>query len=164
MEVVKLNLEDILAVAWVWQCEIEPKYLELWCLYGIKCGCVRKPVLHVQAYRNFLNQICSNTPVDELEYTRGALSLFALYSGKLFSAFTAALKEDVQNKKYDSALLQLSERVPGRIRAAEQICNLPEKNIKAARQLIKNLLSVDDNGLSLYEFSDIGMTFTPRNQ
>ena len=71
METIRLNLAEILAVAWVWQCEIHPKYTEIWSCYGTKCGCVRKPELHVQSYRTFLVSSKINLEAQMIELFRG---------------------------------------------------------------------------------------------
>ena len=151
MEIIRLNLAEILAVAWVWQCEIHPKYTEIWSYYGTKCGYVRKPELHVQAYRIFLDQICSDIPENELQYTKGALSMFCANAAILFCDFAPAPSRSTGHGLLNFATSKIAELVPGRIRAAVQIHNIPETDLQAARNSIKKLLAIDDAGNLLYE-------------
>lgn len=151
MEIIRLNLAEILAVAWVWQCEIHPQYIEIWSCYGTKCGCVRKPELHVQSYRTFLDQICSGIPEIDLQYTKGALSMFCANAATLFCDFAPAPRRNTGNHLLDLAASRIAELVPGRIRAAEQIRNIPAVDLQAARETIKKLLAIDDAGNLLYE-------------
>ena len=164
MEIIRLNLAEILAVAWVWQCEIHPKYTEIWSCYGTKCGCVRKPELHVQSYRTFLDQICSETPEIDLQYTKGALSMFCANAATLFCDFAPASRRNTSHGLLNFATSKIEELVSGRIRAAEQIHNIPAVDLQAARKTIKKLLAIDNAGNLQYEPTGLAIaTFKRRN-
>ena len=136
MKPIKLDLSQVLSVAWVWQREIVPRYLPLWTRFRIKSGMVRKPVLHLAAYNSLLEQLCSGPVTDEIRCTKGALSMLAANS---------AVLSDFNPKQP-----RLRKPVPGLIAAEKQLVEPSDEDKADARELIRKMLSVDGNGKQLY--------------
>ena len=159
MEAINLNLSQILAVTWVWQCEITPKYLPIWKKSGIRCGRVRKPELHLAAYNSLVDQLCSGVPAAKLKYTRGAMSMFAANS-IILASFSAAPAFRAGDKLQNDVVKMIRGLAPGLIIAAEQIAEPSEEDKTEARGIIRKILSVDKNGQTQYWTSGC-ITFTP---
>ena len=160
MEAINLNLSQILAVTWVWQCEITPKYLPLWQKYGIKAGCVRNPKLHLAAYNSLVDQLCSGVPAARLKYTKGAMSMFAANSTFLLASFSQAPAFKDGDRQQNDAVKMIRALAPGKVVAAEQISEPSEEDKSEARGIIRKILSVDKNGQTQYWTSGC-ITFTP---
>lgn len=163
MEEINLNLSQILAVTWVWQCEITPKYLPIWQKYGIKAGCVRNPKLHLTAYNFLVDQLCSGVPSAKLKYTKGAMSMFAANAAFLFCSFDEAPAFQKGNEELNRAVKMLRELVPGRVIAAEQIAEPAEEDKFEARNLIRKIFAVNENGDPLY-WTPGFITFSPQQK
>lgn len=139
MESISLNLSQILAITWVWQCEIVPKYLPIWSNFGVKCGHVRNPKLHMAAYNSLVDQLCSGVPAAELKYTKGAMSMFACNSTVMLR-FNAPLPQP--------------RLATGLVDAKKQLVEPSGQDKEEARKLIRELFSLDENGKPLYRFAD----------
>ena len=160
MEAINLNLSQILAVTWVWQCEITPKYLPVWKSFGVKCGCVRNPKLHLAAYNSLVDQLCSGVPAKRLQYTKGAMSMFAANSTFLLASFSQAPAFKDGDRQQNDAVKMIRALAPGKVVAAEQISEPSEEDKSEARGIIRKILSVDKNGQTQYWTSGC-ITFTP---
>lgn len=147
MKQIALGLSQILAVAWVWQQEVTPKYLPIWHEYGTKCGMYRRPDKHVAAYNSLLDQIFAGKK--ELKYTKGAMSMLAKMASRVMTSFLPATPH-------------LKHYTPGLINAEKQIVKPNEEDLAEARSIIRTLLSVDPMGNPLYESSlSACVIFTP---
>ena len=158
---IRLNLAQVLAVAWVWQTEVLPKFMPIWKEYGIACGAYRKPELHVPAYNALLDQLLSDARREDLKYTKGAMSMLA-FNSRILIVFEPAMPFRRDDPKWNECVELLRREVPGRIIAHESLRNPPQADRREAKHLIRQLLSVDARGKLLYD-SPLGgcMIFTP---
>lgn len=162
MDAIRLNLSQVLAVAWVWQVEVLPKYIPIWKQYNVACGCNRKPELHVAAYNSLLDQLLSDTKRENLEYTKGAMSMLAFNAGHAMIAFEPATPFRHNDPEWDAGVEELRRLIPGRIIAYERIMETPLSDKREAKRLIRQILSVDDKGNLLYDSPGIDcMVFKP---
>ena len=135
MKQIVLKLSQIIAIAWVWQQEITPRYLPIWKERGPKCGRYRRPEIHVGAYNLFLDQLI--TGAKELTYTNGALRMFMRMSSQTMQAFFPLNPH-------------IKQAMPGLICAEKQLVKPNEEDLAEARSIIRTLLSVDPMGNPLY--------------
>ncbi|MBP5586656.1 MAG: hypothetical protein J6Y92_09940 [Lentisphaeria bacterium] len=148
MKQITLGLSQLIAIAWVWQQEIEPRYLPIWREYGTKCGMYRRPEKHVAAYNSLLDQILSGAK--ELKYTKGAMSMLAEVSSEMMNAFFPV---NPVLKKYTYGLIS----------AEKQLVKPNEEDLAEARSIIRAMMSVDSMGNPLYEPSLTLFVVSPRN-
>ena len=160
MESISLNLSQILAVTWVWQCEITPKYMSVWKSFHVKCGCVRNPKLHLATYNSLVDQLCSGVSAKRIQCTKGALSMFAANSAFLLASFSQAPAFKDGDKQQNDVVKIIRTLTPGKVVAAEKIVEPSEEDKTEARGLIRKILSVNENGEPLYCTSG-SITFTP---
>lgn len=135
MKGIVLGLSQVLAVAWVWQQEVTPKYLPIWKERGPRCGTIRRPEKHVEAYNSLLDQLLSSEK--EIKYTKGALCFFVRVSSQMINAF---FRQD-----------SYPQKMPGLISAERQLMKPQEEDLAEARSIIRAMMSVDSMGNPLYE-------------
>ncbi len=137
MKEIVLGLSQLIAIAWVWQQELTPKYLPIWQENRSRCGTIRRPEIHVGAYNAFLDQLFS-TAKGDIKYTKGALCLFISVSDIMMTAFS---RLDPRLKKY----------TPGFISAEKQLVKPQEDDLAEARSIIRTMLSVDSMGNPMFD-------------
>ena len=147
MKEITLGLSQLIAIAWVWQQEITPKYLPIWHEYGTKCGKYRRPEKHIAAYNSLLDQIFAGKK--ELKYTKGAMSMLATIATRVMMPFLPLTPH-------------IKQATPNLICAEKQLVKPDEKDLAEARSIIRTLLSVDPMGNPLYTSAQC-MLFTPAN-
>ena len=156
--VVSLNIPQIIAVAWVWQTEIEPIYTSVWQKLGVKCGMYRKPGLHIAAYNRLLDQLCSGTPLENIEYTKGALSMLADNAARVLNAFSSPISTDgCADENFVYCANYINAIVSGRVTARKQIKAPSAESCSEARKIIRQLLAVDEKGVSPIQTIEISL-------
>jgi hypothetical protein len=136
MKNITIGLSQFIAIAWVWQQEVTPKYLPIWKELGPRCGTIRRPEKHVEAYNSLLDQLLSSEK--EIKYTKGALCLFVRISDKMMNSFFPLNTH-------------LKKLTPGLISAEKQLVKPQEEDLAEARSIIRTMMSVDSMGDPLFE-------------
>ena len=144
----ELSLSQMLDVIWVWQCEIEPQYLPVWKSYNCSCGRVLNPETHIEEYNSLLEQLCSDTSQNHLDYTKAAMSMLAYNSVWVFGFFEKPNAEFGKLPRWG-------------IDAEKQIKEPDAQSKHEARSIIKTLLSVKNNGTPAYSVGNHAITFSP---
>lgn len=152
---ITLNLRQTISVAWVWQCEISPKYLPAWKSFNCTLVKERNPEKYINEYNDLINQLCSNVPSEQIVFNKPALRMFIYNSMFVFAPFNCrpGVKDEIKLNK------TLKQLMPENINAAESLMEPAEEDKKEARQIIKNLLSIDKNGIADYTLAHCGAAF-----
>ena len=145
MKQISLGLSQLIAIAWVWQQEITPKYLPTWNEIRAKCGTIRRPEIHVEAYNSLLDQIFSDTK--EIKCTKAAMHLFANTSMYVLMPFTSG-----------ETFVKGFRDTPNLLTAKKQIMKPSDSDLTEARSIIRTLLSIDSHGKPVYESMTSGST------
>lgn len=135
MKRITFGFSQLIAIAWVWQQEVFPRYLSILDANGSKYGVNLRPDKHVKAYNSLLDQILAGK--NDLKYTKGAFNMF--------------MQTVVQMAAFAPFDPHYKEFFPNRISAEKQLMKPQEDDLVEARSIIRALLSVDAMGNSQFK-------------
>lgn len=149
-----LRLADVLEITWVWQCEVKPKIPMLVGPPRKRFAALRRPEMHLPAYRKLLDDLFINLPEHLYAETKGAATILCHTSGIMFM-----FEKPFDISEFDEEFIAEHEPLGRYLIDAKVMLKPPsEKRKKAARELIRRLFQVDEYAHPLYRCENFRQT------
>ena len=137
---------QVLAVTWVWQREIYPKFLYLKSQNSLQFGKIRKKEQYVADYNQLVKNLFSNRDIYSIKVHRPAMSMLSEYAGKVLEPFRVSLCKPGTMEWHGYGRHKIEHLSLEEVMIREYITPLQPRDLNQAKRNLRKLLAVHDSG------------------